>query len=87
MAIGNGHCINETWSSEEDGHLSWTYYPSFYTTPTRTLSATTELTCISPFTLRVSERENINVALFSNTRAFGDGPRNFEPWSSDVDDI
>ncbi|GFV21081.1 hypothetical protein TNCV_1568771 [Trichonephila clavipes] len=21
------------------------------------------------------------------TRAFGDGPRNFEPWSSDVDDI
>ncbi|GFV22974.1 hypothetical protein TNCV_1534091 [Trichonephila clavipes] len=29
---------------------------------------------------------NINVALFSCTRAFGDGPRNFEPWSSDVDD-
>ncbi|GFT29383.1 uncharacterized protein TNCV_757391 [Trichonephila clavipes] len=29
---------------------------------------------------------NINVALFSYTRAFGDGPRNFEPWSSDVDD-
>ncbi|GFS96845.1 hypothetical protein TNCV_4177571 [Trichonephila clavipes] len=26
---------------------------------------------------------NINVALFSYTRAFGDGPRNFEPWSSD----
>ncbi|GFW78726.1 hypothetical protein TNCV_4261491 [Trichonephila clavipes] len=25
-------------------------------------------------------------ALFSYTRAFGDGPRNFEPWSSDVDD-
>ncbi|GFY13008.1 hypothetical protein TNCV_665741 [Trichonephila clavipes] len=24
--------------------------------------------------------------LFSYTRAFGDGPRNFEPWSSDVDD-
>ncbi|GFW74050.1 uncharacterized protein TNCV_545741 [Trichonephila clavipes] len=24
--------------------------------------------------------------LFSCTRAFGDGPRNFEPWSSDVDD-
>ncbi|GFX67896.1 hypothetical protein TNCV_1973981 [Trichonephila clavipes] len=22
----------------------------------------------------------------SYTRAFGDGPRNFEPWSSDVDD-
>ncbi|GFW19016.1 hypothetical protein TNCV_165291 [Trichonephila clavipes] len=34
----------------------------------------------------VSERVNINVALFSYTRAFGDGPRNFEPWSSDVDD-
>ncbi|GFX91531.1 SCAN box domain-containing protein [Trichonephila clavipes] len=29
---------------------------------------------------------NINVALFSYTKAFGDGPRNFEPWSSDVDD-
>ncbi|GFV67687.1 hypothetical protein TNCV_4623671 [Trichonephila clavipes] len=23
---------------------------------------------------------------FSYMRAFGDGPRNFEPWSSDVDD-
>ncbi|GFX33062.1 hypothetical protein TNCV_5042301 [Trichonephila clavipes] len=23
---------------------------------------------------------------FPYTRAFGDGPRNFEPWSSDVDD-
>ncbi|GFW57168.1 uncharacterized protein TNCV_540851 [Trichonephila clavipes] len=32
------------------------------------------------------ELVNINVALFSYTRAFGDGPRNFEPWSSDVDD-
>ncbi|GFU32105.1 hypothetical protein TNCV_3833461 [Trichonephila clavipes] len=29
---------------------------------------------------------NINVALFSYTRAFGDGPRSFEPWSSGVDD-
>ncbi|GFV66570.1 hypothetical protein TNCV_3894611 [Trichonephila clavipes] len=29
---------------------------------------------------------DINVALFSYTWAFGDGPRNFEPWSSDVDD-
>ncbi|GFW54295.1 hypothetical protein TNCV_3702561 [Trichonephila clavipes] len=26
-----------------------------------------------------------NVALFSYTRAFGDGRRNFEPWLSDVD--
>ncbi|GFV01415.1 DDE_3 domain-containing protein [Trichonephila clavipes] len=25
-------------------------------------------------------------SLFSYTRAFGDVPRNFEPWSSDVDD-
>ncbi|GFW67438.1 hypothetical protein TNCV_3391091 [Trichonephila clavipes] len=24
--------------------------------------------------------------ILSYTRAFGDGPRNFEPWSSDVDD-
>ncbi|GFX14570.1 transposable element Tcb2 transposase [Trichonephila clavipes] len=29
---------------------------------------------------------NINVALSSCTRAFDDGPRNLEPWSSDVDD-
>ncbi|GFW96635.1 uncharacterized protein TNCV_2846921 [Trichonephila clavipes] len=29
---------------------------------------------------------NINVTLFSYSRAFGDGPRNFEPWSRDVDD-
>ncbi|GFW14140.1 hypothetical protein TNCV_3547291 [Trichonephila clavipes] len=36
--------------------------------------------------LRVSEKVNINVKLFSYTRAFGDGPRNFEPWSSDDDD-
>ncbi|GFV62533.1 uncharacterized protein TNCV_3867141 [Trichonephila clavipes] len=25
--------------------------------------------------------EDYNIALFSHTRAFGDGPRNFEPWS------
>ncbi|GFX50753.1 hypothetical protein TNCV_2723371 [Trichonephila clavipes] len=36
--------------------------------------------------LPVINRLNINVALFSYTRAFGDGPHNFEPWSSDVDD-
>ncbi|GFX59765.1 hypothetical protein TNCV_1778041 [Trichonephila clavipes] len=36
--------------------------------------------------LRLIDWLNINVALFSYTRAFGDGPRNFEPWSSDVDD-
>ncbi|GFW77009.1 uncharacterized protein TNCV_2724391 [Trichonephila clavipes] len=35
---------------------------------------------------RLIEFLNINVALFSYTRAFGDGPRHFEPWSSDVDD-
>ncbi|GFW78313.1 hypothetical protein TNCV_4123821 [Trichonephila clavipes] len=28
----------------------------------------------------------MSVTLFSCTRAFGDGPRNFEPWSSDQDD-
>ncbi|GFX33098.1 hypothetical protein TNCV_5042661 [Trichonephila clavipes] len=32
---------------------------------------------------RVSE---FNVALFSYSRAFGDGPRSFELWSSDEDD-
>ncbi|GFW03480.1 hypothetical protein TNCV_3019921 [Trichonephila clavipes] len=35
---------------------------------------------------RVSERVNINVALFSYARAFSDGPRNLEPCSSDADD-
>ncbi|GFY29859.1 hypothetical protein TNCV_4071721 [Trichonephila clavipes] len=29
---------------------------------------------------------NINVALFGYTRAFGDGPRHSEPWSSDEND-
>ncbi|GFS54960.1 hypothetical protein TNCV_3576571 [Trichonephila clavipes] len=29
---------------------------------------------------------NINVPLFSYTRAFGNGHRNFEPWSSDEND-
>ncbi|GFX52210.1 hypothetical protein TNCV_4800671 [Trichonephila clavipes] len=41
---------------------------------------------ISRWTLAVVDWVNINVALFSYTRAFGDGPRNFEPWSSVVDD-
>ncbi|GFS98356.1 hypothetical protein TNCV_2208821 [Trichonephila clavipes] len=45
--------------------------------------------CNAVFTLVIStmsERVNVNVVLFSYTRAFGDGPRNFEPWSSGVDD-
>ncbi|GFY31453.1 hypothetical protein TNCV_4990121 [Trichonephila clavipes] len=43
----------------------------------------------SPCAFRLySERvsEYINVQLLSYTRAFVDGPRNFEPWSSDEDD-
>ncbi|GFU44098.1 transposable element Tcb2 transposase [Trichonephila clavipes] len=32
------------------------------------------------------EKAHINVALFSYTKAFGDGPRNFESCSSDVAD-
>ncbi|GFU79035.1 hypothetical protein TNCV_548481 [Trichonephila clavipes] len=28
----------------------------------------------------------INVALYSYTRAFGNGPHKFKPWSSDEDD-
>ncbi|GFW53798.1 hypothetical protein TNCV_3938921 [Trichonephila clavipes] len=32
------------------------------------------------------ERVSINVALYNYTKAFGDGPRHFEPWSSDEDD-
>ncbi|GFQ87072.1 endoplasmic reticulum-Golgi intermediate compartment protein 1 [Trichonephila clavata] len=34
-----------------------------------------------------SEGVNIYVALFSYTRAFEDGHRNFEPWSNDKDGI
>ncbi|GFX10283.1 hypothetical protein TNCV_1866801 [Trichonephila clavipes] len=34
----------------------------------------------------LSEGVNINVALFSYTKGFGDEPRNFEQWSSDVDE-
>ncbi|GFX00882.1 hypothetical protein TNCV_4578481 [Trichonephila clavipes] len=36
---------------------------------------------------RLSEcvSENINVAVFLYKRVFGNGPRNFEPWSSDED--
>ncbi|GFW29296.1 hypothetical protein TNCV_742381 [Trichonephila clavipes] len=34
----------------------------------------------------LSEGVNINVSPFRITRAFGDGPRNSEPWSSDKDD-
>ncbi|GFW90012.1 hypothetical protein TNCV_2172071 [Trichonephila clavipes] len=33
----------------------------------------------------LSEGGNINVALFSYTKAFGDGPLHFEPRSSDED--
>ncbi|GFX01108.1 hypothetical protein TNCV_4580741 [Trichonephila clavipes] len=33
--------------------------------------------------VRVYEDQSLSV---NYTRAFGDGPRNFEPWSSDVDD-
>ncbi|GFT01901.1 hypothetical protein TNCV_3056501 [Trichonephila clavipes] len=40
----------------------------------------------SPTITNKIDRLNINVALFSCTRAFDDGSRNFEPWSSDVDD-
>ncbi|GFW54925.1 hypothetical protein TNCV_2655641 [Trichonephila clavipes] len=29
----------------------------------------------------------LETAMECYMRAFGDGPRNFEPWSSDVDDI
>ncbi|GFV58528.1 hypothetical protein TNCV_4933131 [Trichonephila clavipes] len=35
----------------------------------------------------MSEWVNINIMLFSYTRAFSDGSRNFESWSSDEDDI
>ncbi|GFY34204.1 hypothetical protein TNCV_2505071 [Trichonephila clavipes] len=34
----------------------------------------------------VRELVNINVAMFSYSRGFGDRPRNLEPWSSDEDD-
>ncbi|GFU59700.1 uncharacterized protein TNCV_3186651 [Trichonephila clavipes] len=35
---------------------------------------------------RVQSKENPHFVSGVYTRAFGDGPRNFEPWSSDVDD-
>ncbi|GFW37344.1 hypothetical protein TNCV_4498351 [Trichonephila clavipes] len=35
--------------------------------------------------LKAAEREGKTAA--SYTRAFGDGPRHFEPWTSDEDDI
>ncbi|GFX32816.1 hypothetical protein TNCV_889521 [Trichonephila clavipes] len=40
------------------------------------------------FNTRRRERLNINVShyTFSYSRALGDRPRNFEPWSSDEDD-
>ncbi|GFT93096.1 hypothetical protein TNCV_4400861 [Trichonephila clavipes] len=37
-----------------------------------------------------SKKGNGEIVVFTYagyTRAFGDEPRNFEPWSSDVDDI
>ncbi|GFY14215.1 hypothetical protein TNCV_3614041 [Trichonephila clavipes] len=38
------------------------------------------------FLMTRREGVNISVALFSYMRAFSDRPRNFKPWSSDVDD-
>ncbi|GFV83612.1 hypothetical protein TNCV_3611881 [Trichonephila clavipes] len=35
---------------------------------------------------KVKMNRKSEVALFSYSRGFGDGPRNFEPWSSDEDD-
>ncbi|GFS76608.1 hypothetical protein TNCV_1622051 [Trichonephila clavipes] len=35
---------------------------------------------------RVELRDYYNVAQFKYTRVFGNGPRNFEPWSRDEDD-
>ncbi|GFV52239.1 hypothetical protein TNCV_3778111 [Trichonephila clavipes] len=32
------------------------------------------------------EAQSPHVGVMGYTRAFGDGPRNFESWSSDVDD-
>ncbi|GFW44075.1 uncharacterized protein TNCV_998401 [Trichonephila clavipes] len=40
--------------------------------------------CIVP--LRHESTLNCANPVVSHTRAFGDGPRNLEPWSSDVDD-
>ncbi|GFU78958.1 hypothetical protein TNCV_307991 [Trichonephila clavipes] len=38
-----------------------------------------------PLQLNLTSRKLLLPQLKSYTRAFGDGPRNFEPWSSDVD--
>ncbi|GFU23374.1 hypothetical protein TNCV_2369161 [Trichonephila clavipes] len=53
---------------------------NYLNTPTGGLAATTNLTCICPFTHGGSP-----MAL-GYTRAVGDGHHHFEPWSSDVDD-
>ncbi|GFY17149.1 hypothetical protein TNCV_1089251 [Trichonephila clavipes] len=62
--------------------------PSFGLRVERKMSAPTQvssssLDCGSKFSGCV----NINVTLFRYSRAFGDGPRHFELWTSDVDVI
>ncbi|GFY35220.1 hypothetical protein TNCV_5045941 [Trichonephila clavipes] len=66
----------------------WTTVYGHYSTPScvsfMSLLSDKNAKVFCPVTLKV--RVNFNVTLFSYTRAFGDGPRNFEPWSSDEDD-
>ncbi|GFT79116.1 hypothetical protein TNCV_3094711 [Trichonephila clavipes] len=60
---------------------------NFHAMPKGELRASTELTYISPSTQRVfSATRLLPMTLRPYSRAFGDGPRNFEPWSSDEDD-
>ncbi|GFS62519.1 hypothetical protein TNCV_1262981 [Trichonephila clavipes] len=60
--------------------VSWPWYPSVYNQ--KPLAGVLQVLVVAT----PSEGVNINVALFSYTMAFGDGPCNFEPWSSDEDD-
>ncbi|GFU20765.1 hypothetical protein TNCV_3651501 [Trichonephila clavipes] len=59
-------------------NLIFTFVDSLWPTSSNRRIASTKMSSDSSI-----RQANINVALFSYTRAFGDGPRNFEPWSSD----
>ncbi|GFW84403.1 hypothetical protein TNCV_1132711 [Trichonephila clavipes] len=52
-----------------------------------TLESTKHCCQLSLISLERVSESYINVTLYINTRTIDDGPSNFEPWSSDEDDI
>ncbi|GFW47470.1 hypothetical protein TNCV_4537601 [Trichonephila clavipes] len=85
IIIRHGHCLHHenppTWAMDEPTILGIQGSRQInYAAPSR-LVLDPFIQCSSLFNNTVSE--NINVALISNSRAFGDGPRNFEPCSKD----